>query len=81
MKKLGLVTTPHPQPYNINWMKDGHELRITQQCRLTYFINNFEDEVLYDVALLSLIDDQFGKYTGNLTIGSTFKLLIITIKI
>ena len=29
VKKLGLVTTPHPQPYNIGWMKDGKELRIT----------------------------------------------------
>ena len=46
MKKLGLVTTPHPHPYNISWMKDGQELRITQQCKLTYFIKPFEDEVL-----------------------------------
>ena len=23
VKKLSLVTTPHPQPYNIGWMKDG----------------------------------------------------------
>ena len=29
VKRLGLVTTPHPQPYNISWMKNGHELRIT----------------------------------------------------
>ena len=29
VKKLGLFTTPHPQPYNISWMKDGHEIRIT----------------------------------------------------
>ena len=29
MKKLGLVTTPHPYPYNIGWMKDRQELRIT----------------------------------------------------
>ena len=61
LKKLGLVTTPHPQPYNISWMRDGHELRITQKCRLTYFINPFEDEVLYDVAPLSIVDALFGK--------------------
>ena len=23
VKKLGLVTTSNPQPYNIYWMKDG----------------------------------------------------------
>ena len=61
VKKLGLVTTPHPQPYNIGWMKDGHELRITQQCRLTYFVNPFEDEVLCEIAPLSVANSLFGK--------------------
>ena len=61
MKKLGLVTTLHPQSYNIGWMKDGKELRITQQCRLAYFINPFEDEVFYDLALLFIADTLFGK--------------------
>ena len=61
MKKLGLVTTPHPYPYNISSMKDGQELRITQQCRLAYFIKPFEDEVLYDVAPLSVANALFGK--------------------
>ena len=61
LKKLGLVTTPHPQPYNIGWMKDGQELRITRQCKLNYFIKHFEDEVLCDVASLSVADALFGK--------------------
>ena len=61
MKKLGLSTTPHPQPYNVGWMKDGHEIRITQQCKLTYFINPFEVEVLCDMVMLSVADALFGK--------------------
>ena len=61
MKKLGLVTTPHPQPYNIGWMKDGQEQRITRQFRLTYSIKPFEDEVLCDVVPLSVADALFGK--------------------
>ena len=61
VKKLGLVSTLHPHPYNIGWMKDGKELRITQQCQLTYFINPFEYEVLCDVATLSIADALFGK--------------------
>ena len=61
VKKLGLVTTPHPQPYNISWMKDGYELRITHQLKLTYFINTFEYEVLCDVAPLSISDTLFEK--------------------
>ena len=59
VKKLGLFTTPHPQPYSIDWMKDGQELRITWQCKLTYFINPFEDELLCDVAPLSVADSLF----------------------
>ena len=42
VNKSGLSTTPHPWRYNISWMKDGQELRITRQCRLTYCINPFE---------------------------------------
>ena len=61
VKKLGLVTTPHSQPYNTDWMKDGKELRITRQCSLTYFINPFEDKVLYDMAPLFVVDALFGK--------------------
>ena len=61
VKKLGLFTTPHPQSYNINWMKDGQELRITRQCRLTYFITSFKYEVLCDVAPLSVADALFSK--------------------
>ena len=61
VNKLGIVTTPHPQPYNIDWMKDGQELRIMSQCRVTYFINPFEDEVLCKVEPLSVADALFGK--------------------
>ena len=61
VKKLVLVTTPHNEPYNIDCMRDGQELRITRQCRLTYFIKRFEDEVLCDVAPLFVVDALFGK--------------------
>ena len=61
VNKIGIVTTPHPQPYNIGWMKYGQELRITRQCRLTYFIKNFEDEVLCDMASIFVADALFGK--------------------
>ena len=61
VKKLGLVTTLHPQPYNIGWMKDGQELRITRQYKLAYFIKPFEYEVLCCMEPLSVANALFCK--------------------
>jgi hypothetical protein len=56
VKQLGLSTTPHPQPYNIGWLRQGRDLRVSQQCRLSYGIQPFKDEVLCDVAPLDVCD-------------------------
>ena len=61
VKKLGRLTTPHTYPYNISWMKDGKELRVTRKCKLNYFIKDFEYEVLCDVALLPIVNSLFRK--------------------
>ena len=34
VKRLKLLTTPHPQPYNIGWLSQGRDVRVSQQCRL-----------------------------------------------
>eukprot|EP00253_Pinus_taeda_P022441 PITA_22441 len=46
VKRLGLPTTAHPQPYTIVWLHQGRDLRVSQQCRLPYNIKPFTDEVL-----------------------------------
>jgi hypothetical protein len=56
VKQLGLSTTSHPQPYNIGWLRQGRDLRVTQQCRLSYDIQPFKDEVLCDVSPLDICD-------------------------
>ena len=61
VKKLGLVTTLHLQTYNMGWMNDMQELRITRQCELDYFIKPFEDKVFCDMAPLFVVDALFGK--------------------
>ena len=60
VKRLDLPTTPHPQPYTIGWFRQGSDLRISQQCRLSYGIKPFKDEVLCDVAPLEFCDVLFG---------------------
>jgi hypothetical protein len=61
VKQLGLSTTPHPQPYNIGWLRQGRDLRVNQQCRLSYNIQPFKDEVLCDVAPLDVCDVLLGQ--------------------
>jgi hypothetical protein len=44
----------HPQPYSIGWLCQGSNLCVSQQCRLSYNINPFKEEVLCDVAPLKV---------------------------
>jgi hypothetical protein len=61
VKQLGLSATPHPQPYSIGWLRQGRDLRVSQQCRLSYDIQPFKDEVLCDVAPLDVCDVLLGQ--------------------
>jgi hypothetical protein len=61
VKQLGLLTTPHPQLYNIGWLHQGRDLRVSQQCRLSYGIQPFKDEVLCDVSPLYFCDVLLGQ--------------------
>jgi hypothetical protein len=56
VKQLGLSKTPHPQPYNIGWLRQGRDLCVSQQCQLSYDIHPFKDKVLCDVAPLDVCD-------------------------
>ena len=61
VKRLGLPTTPHPQPYKIGWLSQGRGICITQQCLIPYGINPFNDEVLCDVSPLEVCDVLLGQ--------------------
>ena len=61
MKRLGLSTTPHPQPYSIGWLHEGWDLKVFQQCCLPYNIKPFTDKVLCDVTPLDVCDVLLGQ--------------------
>jgi hypothetical protein len=61
VKRLALPTTLHPQTYTIGWIRQGSDLRVSQQCRLSYDIKPFKDEVLCDVAPLEVCDVLLGQ--------------------
>jgi hypothetical protein len=60
-KRLALPTKPHPQPYSIGWLHQGSDLRVSQQCQLSYDIKPFKDEGLCDVAPLEVCDVLLGQ--------------------
>jgi hypothetical protein len=53
--------TPHLQPYTIGWLRQGRDLRVSQQCHLPYDIKPFKDEVLCDIVPLEVCDVLLGQ--------------------
>ncbi|XP_040944249.1 uncharacterized protein [Gossypium hirsutum] len=49
VEKLGLLTTKHPQPYKLQWLNNGGELKVTKQVLVPFTIRKYSDEVLCDV--------------------------------
>jgi hypothetical protein len=61
LKQSTLLTTPHPQPYTIGWLRQGSDLRANQQCHLSYDIKPFKDDVLCDFSPLEVCDVILGQ--------------------
>jgi len=34
VEKLGLLKTVHPTPYKVSWLQKGHQLIVTEQCKV-----------------------------------------------
>ncbi|KAK9010369.1 hypothetical protein V6N11_036880 [Hibiscus sabdariffa] len=43
--KLGLKTTKHPNPYKLQWMNNGGEVKVTKQVVIPFSIGKYKDEV------------------------------------
>jgi hypothetical protein len=56
VKWLALPTTLHPYPYTIGWLRQGSDICVSQQYRLSYDINPLKDEVFYDVSPFKVCD-------------------------
>jgi hypothetical protein len=57
VNRLTLVTTPHPQPYQLGWVQnDGPRLLVSKHYLVTFAIGQFKDIVLCDVSPLDCAD-------------------------
>ena len=55
VKKLGLETKPHKNPYPLGWVCDKTKLQVTKQCNLRFSIGSkFVDEVELDIVPLAI---------------------------
>jgi hypothetical protein len=61
VKCLNLPMTLHSQTYTIDWICQGRDLCVSQQCRLPYDIKPFKDEVLCDISPLEVCDVILGQ--------------------
>lgn len=62
IKRLKLPTVSYPQPYTIDWLSHGWDIRVSQQCHVSYNIKPFKDEVLCDLDPLEDCDVLLGQY-------------------
>jgi hypothetical protein len=51
----------HPKPYTIDWLRQGRDLHVNQQCCFPYDIKPFKDEVLCDISPLEFCDVILGQ--------------------
>ena len=55
VKKLGLATIPHENPYPLRWVTNDAQLQVTKKCILKFAISDkFKDEVELDVVPLDI---------------------------
>lgn len=47
--RLKLHTTKHPNPYKIRWIKLVGDIRVTEQCKIPFYIGKYKDEVTFDI--------------------------------
>ncbi len=49
VKKLSLITRPHPKPYQLHWINEDGDLVVDQQVKVKLSIGKYEDQALCDI--------------------------------
>jgi hypothetical protein len=49
VEKLELEKNAQPNPYKVSWLQKGHQVMVSQQCKVEFKIGGYKDEILFDV--------------------------------
>ena len=49
VEKLRLPTLKHSRPYNLRWLNNNGQVKVTRQVLISFSIGRYKDEVLCDV--------------------------------
>jgi hypothetical protein len=49
VEKLELKKTAHPNLYKVSWLQKGHQVMVSQQCKVEFKIGGYKNEILCDV--------------------------------
>lgn len=61
VKQMGWQTQPHPKPYSMGWVQEGHEVRLNRQVQVPFEIGTYKEEVRCDVFSMGLCDMLLGR--------------------
>jgi len=61
VEKLGLKRLKHPTPYRVQWLQEGHQLLVDEQCEVEFHIDEYKDKVICDIMSMNVCDILLGR--------------------
>jgi hypothetical protein len=61
VKNLMLEKTSHMNMYKVSWLHKGHQVMVSQQCKVEFKIGGYRDEFLCDVIPMNVCHVMLGR--------------------
>lgn len=61
VEKLKLRRLPHPYPYKVSWLTQGHQAVVEEQAWVEFQIGSYKDRFLFDIAKMDACHLLFGR--------------------